>query len=770
MHRRPSERTLGLLVVSATTLLVVFGLTGLGPLLRPDRTVIGRNPSNDFQIMAWSLRFWPWAIAHGVAPWRTSLLWAPTGFSTLWLTTIPGPALVAIPLTLTAGPIVTYNVLVVAAIVAAGLAAYLLCWELTRNAGASAAGGLPFGLSPFVLGHTLSEHLNLLVIFPLPLLTLVGLRHWRGALSTRAFVTAFALLLLVLLSSSLEVFADTTAVLAIVAAISIIGGGAKRTALLALARRIAYAYAACLPLLVPIGIAALTTAHGAVAHPPVDFSTDLLNSVVPTPTVLLGSLGSLEGITRHFVGNIGERDGYIGLPVLAVCVAALRSDWRTLWPVASLILVAFALALGPIVAVAGRPVTSSPLSLDALPILGNGLPARLTVFASLGAAMLVAVWFARERRRALRVGAGILLVASLLPNFWPARSLPGAWATSTAFEWSTASIPAGFVQNANWSKVVPAGSNVLVLPASDRTAAQWWQAKADMQFALAVPGSPFVPPPLAADPTIVRVVDDVLPQLEGTALGAARLRALLTARHVTTVVVTPRGRGRWRAVVRRATGTLPVRLNGSLVFRVPRRLAQLMGRRLVGHGFWLEYAGARGRVVTRSRTLTDDNVQSAVAANGAVLMIEWYGHDELVRLASRTPFGWRFATLARNPGPIWTPRVAVTRDGTTVAGWIDDLQSERQFLVASIRPNGTLAIQRLDSGQGLGSYGLRAVGANNVSITWDDSLAAEWRLLSARLTGSGWTTPRTLETGLSPPSQEILGNPLSPDASLKAAR
>ena len=295
MHRRPSDRTLGLAVVSSETLLAVFGLTGLGPLLHPGRVVIGRNPSNDFQIMAWSLRFWPWAIEHGVAPRHTSLLWAPTGFSTLWLTTIPGPALAAAPLTLTARPIATYNVLVVVAIVAAGVAAYLLCWELTRNAAASVAGGLLFGLSPFVLGHMLSEHLNLLVIFPLPLLVLTGLRSWRGALSTRTFVTAFALLLLVLLSSSLELFADTTAVLAIVAAISIVCGGSRRTALLALARRIAYAYAACLPVLVPVGIAAFSSAHGPVTHPPVDFSTDALNTVLPTPTVLLGSLGSIAG-------------------------------------------------------------------------------------------------------------------------------------------------------------------------------------------------------------------------------------------------------------------------------------------------------------------------------------------------------------------------------------------------------------------------------------------------------------------------------------------
>ena len=261
----------------------------------------------------------------------------------------------------------------------------------------------------------------------------------------------------------------------------------------------------------------------------------------------------------------------------------------------------------------------------------------------------------------------------------------------------------------------------------------------------------------------------MLPQIDGTMVAAARLRAFLTARRVTTVVVTPRGRRRWLKVVRHATGTLPVRLDASLVFRV-RRLAPLEGRRRVGPDLWLEYAGGRGRLIAGSRTLTDDEVQSAVAADGAVLAVEWNSRDEFVRLVRRTPAGWRFTTIARNPGPIWTPRIAVTQGGTTVAGWIDDLQSERRFLVAAVGRVGSLRVHELDAGQGLGSYALRAVGANGASVTWDDALAAEWRLRSATFTGRGWTAPRTLETRLAPPSQEILGTPLSPAASLKAAR
>src|SRR5262249_25595680 len=154
--------------------------------------------------------------------------------------------------------------------------------------------------------------------------------------------------------------------------------------------------------------------------------------------------------------------------------------------------------------------------------------------------------------------------------------------------------------------------------------------------------------------------------------------------------------------------------------------APLAGRRRLGKTrAWLEYAGARGRVVVRSQILTLDDVQSAVASNGAVLAVEWDGRDEFVRLAWRTPVGWRLTTLPRNAGPVWTARVAVTRRGTTLAGWIDDTQSERRLLVASVSRSGAVRIDRLDAGQGLGSYTLRPTQANGATVTWDDAVAAQ---------------------------------------------
>jgi len=35
-------------------------------LLHPNRAAVGLNPASDFQIMTWSLEWWPWALGHGI--------------------------------------------------------------------------------------------------------------------------------------------------------------------------------------------------------------------------------------------------------------------------------------------------------------------------------------------------------------------------------------------------------------------------------------------------------------------------------------------------------------------------------------------------------------------------------------------------------------------------------------------------------------------------------------------------------------------------------
>ena len=85
----------------------------------------------DQSFFAWSLKWWPDSIAALRDPLLTDRIYAPEGFNLAWATVIPGPALGAAPITLLAGPIVAYNVLALLALPLNGLAAFLLCREVT---------------------------------------------------------------------------------------------------------------------------------------------------------------------------------------------------------------------------------------------------------------------------------------------------------------------------------------------------------------------------------------------------------------------------------------------------------------------------------------------------------------------------------------------------------------------------------------------------------------------------------------------------------------
>ena len=89
-----------------TLSIIVFG-RGLFGYLSDFYFGIGVDPG----LMMWSLVWWPHALAHGLNPFLTKIIWAPLGFNLTWSTTITLASLLFAPLTLTIGPVATYNVL-----------------------------------------------------------------------------------------------------------------------------------------------------------------------------------------------------------------------------------------------------------------------------------------------------------------------------------------------------------------------------------------------------------------------------------------------------------------------------------------------------------------------------------------------------------------------------------------------------------------------------------------------------------------------------------
>jgi hypothetical protein len=787
MHRQAhlDRPGVGLGVSCALAAVVVALLVGPGVLLHPSNAAVGLNPASDFQVMTWSLEWWPWAIGHGADLLHTHLLWPPEGFPTLWMTTIPAPALLAAPLTLLAGPLVAYNALILLSVVLATGAAYLLCRELTGRLVPSVVGGLLFGLSPYMLGHMLSQHLDLTFVFPVPLLALLIARYVRDRTSGLRFVAGFAVLLLVELGSSFELFVDLTLVLAVGLALALLGKS-WRPMMLRAGALVALAYAACLPILVPIAVVALSRQHASLRYAPANFSIDLLNVALPTPTLLAGRLDAARAVTQHFVGNVGEQNGYLGIPLLLAAALGVRTEWRRgAWLAGGVLVASLLLSFGPMLTVEGRPIVSLPFAVSRLPLFRDALPVRMSVFTALAAACLCALWLARPRRPGVRLAVGLLVGISLLPNFWPAHRLPDAWSVSDAFGWSTRHVPVGFVANRSWTRVIAPGSTVLVLPTGDRTAASYWQASTGMRFRLAVPATPFVPSRLAGAPAVSGLVEDVMPSLAGPALAAARLRAFLIADHVAAVAVMPSGASRWRRIVARATGARPVRLQQARVYRVRPMLHPLhaLGDRAVAHApdpdpvlvsdrdanaalsAWLTFDGRRAHVrallrmpPASSRTVAlssphgdSDATAAAVDARGraAVVFTEWRDDKQMLRVAMHIDGRWSVVTLDRQMGPIWSPHVVITPRGTTVATWIDETDPTRTVRVAVLTDQGVLrGPVTLENGNGFGNVVLAAGLGDRVVAAWHVAVANEWRIRVATYQHGAWSTVATLAHSL----------------------
>ena len=162
----------------------------------------------DADFFRWALGWVPWAIEHGRNPMFTDRVFAPAGVSLTWTAVIPGPALVMWPITKVFGSLVSYNLLMLLAPALAAWAAYLVCNRLTHAFWPSVVGGYLFGFSTYMIGQ-MASHVNLVLMFPVPLAVYLVIRRLEGSLGLVAFCGWLFLTLLALFSISTELFATT---------------------------------------------------------------------------------------------------------------------------------------------------------------------------------------------------------------------------------------------------------------------------------------------------------------------------------------------------------------------------------------------------------------------------------------------------------------------------------------------------------------------------------------------------------------------------------
>jgi hypothetical protein len=434
---------------------------------------------------------------------------------------MPLVALLMTPITLTLGVVFAYNLALTLGVGLAAWTAFVAIRRWVPSAIAAAAGALLYAFSPYVLSHALG-HIQVSLVM-LPPLILIVLDEMLIRQQRRPWVSGVALGLLgaaqLLISEEVLASCVLASAIGLPLLVALDPAAARRHASHA-ARAVVYAGATFLVLAGwPLWIQFFGPQRmGGGLQPTLIYSNDLLNFAVPTAVQWLAPTWAQQ-ITWHFSGNLSEWNGYLGIPLLAVCgLVAMRFwqrpivllavtlgstlallslggvihvlGWATLVPVA-----VFALAFVPFGKVVPVRVLSATfviawLALAIAPLFHNLLPARLMLPVFLLAGLLLAVfmqWAMTQpgRRRAMALGVVLAVGVTLFPRL-PYWTAPLA---APAFFRASGSVAA-----------IPAGTVALVVPFSrgSEPNAMYWQAESGMRFRMPE-GYAYVPAPIPGE-------------------------------------------------------------------------------------------------------------------------------------------------------------------------------------------------------------------------------------------------------------------------------
>jgi hypothetical protein len=474
------------------------------------------DPS-DSALWLWFLRWFPFSIEHGLNPFVTNYIDYPSGVNLLWNGSMPLIGVLMAPVTLTLGTIFAYNVLITLSVGFSAWAAYLLIRRYVQKPFAAIVGGLLYGFSPYMMGHSLGHPVLTLVVIP----PLIFLALDEILVRQRRSPRAMGIVLGLLASAQLLISQEMLAITALTAFLGVLLLAALN--LDEVRVRAGYAVraisvaAACFLVVsaLPLGVEFFGPQRVAgIVQGPNTFVSDLLSFVVPTRLQALAPSWAID-ISDRFTGGRGEAtNSYLGLALIAVLFYTAVRRWsdpvtRFATLLAGLIAT---LSLGQTIHIGGH-VTNIPvfvlglalpvlqrilparlllyalvgtwLGLIHLPLLDNLLPARLMVVVYLLLAIVLAAFVEIvliETRPGGRAAGWVALGAALL------LLLP-AW----PFKATTTPLPSFFTSSA--VDRIPAGTVALVAPFTrslSRPVAMYWQAAASMRFRMPE-GYQFVP-------------------------------------------------------------------------------------------------------------------------------------------------------------------------------------------------------------------------------------------------------------------------------------
>jgi hypothetical protein len=361
----------------------------------------------DPEQQTWFLAWTSHALTHGLNPFFTQYINTPRGANLAIDTAMPLLGVLGTPITLLAGPVATFNLLLKLGLAASGASMFWVLRRYTSWWPAAFAGGLLFAFSPYLAGQAV-RHVFLSFV-PLVPLFIPLLDDWlvsRRRSPLRSGMLLGLLAALQYLISPEILLTSTIMAVAGLAWLALRHPHAVPERAGALARGLATALPVFL-LIAGYAVWLLIAGPGRPAGPVhilsglARYHADLLSPLLPTSHQLLAPGALAAAGDRLPTGATIENGFYLGLPLLLLlCYFAIRYRRLPLVATVTVIgLVAFILGLGAKLTV-NRKAVGIPLPfavLTHLPILQNLEPARLSLYVQLAAAIIVAVGLDRTR-------------------------------------------------------------------------------------------------------------------------------------------------------------------------------------------------------------------------------------------------------------------------------------------------------------------------------------------------------------------------------------
>jgi hypothetical protein len=366
----------------------------------------------DPEQQTWFLAWTSHALTHGLNPFFTQYLNTPRGANLAIDTAMPLLGVLGTPITLLAGPVATFNLLLKLGLAASGASMFWVLRRYTSWWPAAFAGGLLFAFSPYLAGQAV-RHVFLSFV-PLVPLFIPLLDDWLVSRRRSPLRSGLLLGLVAALQYLISPEILLTSTIMAVAGLAWLALRHPR-AVPERAGALARGVVAALPVFLLVAGYAMWLLIAGPYRPagPVHilsglarYHADLLSPLLPTSHQLFAPGALLAAGDRLPAGSTIENGFYLGLPLLVLlCYFAIRYRRVPLVATATVIgLVAFVLGLGAKLTVNGKAI-GIPLPFAVfthLPILQNLEPARLSLYVQLAAAVIVAVGLDRTRAHGWR--------------------------------------------------------------------------------------------------------------------------------------------------------------------------------------------------------------------------------------------------------------------------------------------------------------------------------------------------------------------------------